>query len=208
MDLFDLYGLNPLAAKVARVLPNGEKNGLRKTYKGKIKELNISGKFDVKLSKDEDKEKGLTGFLAMLRHPDLEWNVNQVYGKEIGSGLPQSTLAALPSALSMNKGIIPKAMWDSSVLGDVDLTEKKAAPAAHKITSSGMERTSSSSGSYARVKQQEMARPKRAIKKRGYDESSYEGYGEGYDDDDMADTGYSDGDGEDRGGKRRKKVGS
>jgi hypothetical protein len=57
------------------------------------------------------------------------------------------------------------------------------------------------------------ARPKRAGKKRRYDERSFEGYGEGYVDDDvdMAAGGYSTGDGEDgrrSGKKRRKKVGS
>ena len=56
----------------------------------------------------------------------------------------------------------------------------------------------------------EIARPKRNVKKRGYEESSFEGYGEGYVDDDMVDTGYSTAEGDDRGisQKRRKKVGS
>lgn len=197
-----MYGVSSVAAKVARVLPNGEKNGLRKSYKGKIKELHISGKFDVTLKE----ENPMTGLLAMTRMPDHEWNVNMVMGKEISRGLPQNTKSQLSAAFSMNKGIIPKKMWDSSVLGDLDSRDKKAAPAAHKLGSAGMVRTSSSSSGMARVgKQQDLARPKRAIKKRGYDESSFEGYGEGFMDDDL-DTGYSD-DGE-GGGKRRKKVGS
>ena len=51
-------------------------------------------------------------------------------------------------------------------------------------------------------------RPKRNVKKRTYGDSSFEGYGEGYVDDDMQEMGYSTGDGEDRGGgrKRPKKV--
>ena len=119
-DLFELYSLNPIAAKVARVLPNGEKNGLRKTYKGQIKELGISGKFDVAVH-DEESPGGL---LAMMREPEHEWTVNQRMGKEIERGLPQNVRAALPAAMTMAKGIIPKAMWDSSVLGELDIPEK------------------------------------------------------------------------------------
>lgn len=199
-DLFDIYNLNGVAAKVARFFPNGEKNALRKTYKGKIKELNISGRFDVAKPRDDP----MAGLLGMMRMPEHEWNVNQVFGKEISRGIPQQTRSQMADAFSMNKGIIPKAMWDSSVLGDLDSMDKKAAPAAHKLGAAGMQRTSSSSSGIAKGKQAEVARPKRAIKKRGYDESSFEGYGEGFVDDDM-DTGYSD-DGE-GGGKRRKKVG-
>lgn len=187
-------------------MPNGEKNGLRKTYKGKIKELGISGKFDVKLH-DEDAPSGL---MAIMREPELEWNVSQVHGRNINEGLSATARNALQTAFSMNKGIIPKSMWDSSVLGELDIPEKKKdAPTPYKPGSAiGMQRTASSqSMGYRLPKPQEGARPKRAIKKRGYDESSFEGYGEGFVDDDMGDGGYSTGDGEERGGKRRKKVG-
>lgn len=205
-DLFELYSLNPIAAKVARVLPNGEKNGLRKTYKGKIKELGISGKFDVAVH-DEESPGGL---LAMMREPEHEWTVNQRMGKEIERGLPQNVRAALPAAMTMAKGIIPKAMWDSSVLGELDIPEKKAAAQVpSRLLPGGMQRTSSQQpASIPRsTSKQDLARPKRAIKKRGYDESSFEGYGEGFVDDDMLDAGYSTGEGDDRGGsKRRKKT--
>jgi len=204
-DLFERYSLNPIAAKVARVLPSGEKNSLRKTYKGKIKELGISGKFDVTVH-DEETPGGL---LAMMREPEHEWTVNQRLGKEIERGLPQNVRGALPAAMTMAKGATPKQMWDSSVLGELDIPEKKAAAQVpSKPISVGMQRTSSQQ-SAARLTKQDMARPKRAVKKRGYDESSFEGYGEGYVDDDMVDAGYSTGEGDERGGsKRRKKVGS
>lgn len=207
LDLFSLYGLNSVAARVARVLPDGTKNGLRKTYKGKIKELGISGKFDVKLQ-DEDAPSGL---MQMLREPDLEWNVSQVHGRPMT--LP--SLGLMEKAMTMNKGSVPKGLWDTSVLGELDIQEKKKegvlqAPGSYKagLGATGMARTNSSQGmGYRPPQPKEMARPKRAVKKRGYDESSFEGYGEGFVDDDMADGGYSTGDGED-GRKRRKKVGS
>jgi hypothetical protein len=145
----------------------------------------------------------------MMREPEHEWTVTQRLGKEIERGLPQNVRAALPASMAMAKGVIPKQMWDSSVLGELDIPEKKAAAQVpSKPTSVGMQRTSSQQ-SAARSSKQDLARPKRAVKKRGYDESSFEGYGEGYVDDDMVDAGYSTGEGDDRGGpgKRRKKVG-
>lgn len=147
----------------------------------------------------------------MMREPEHEWMVTQCLGKEIEKGLPQNVRAALPAAMTMAKGVIPKQMWDSSVLGELDIPEKKlAAQVPLKPTSVGMQKSvSQQSGAIPRSSKADLARPKRAVKKRGYDESSFEGYGEGYVDDDMVDAGYSTGEGDDRGsGKRRKKVGS
>lgn len=45
-DLFEMFNLTGIAAEVAREKPNGEKNALRKTYKGQIKKLGILGRFD------------------------------------------------------------------------------------------------------------------------------------------------------------------
>lgn len=200
--------MNAIAAKVARTLPNGEKNGLRKTYKGKIKELGINGKFDVKLQDEE----APSGLLHILREPAHEWGVSQVSGRDI-SKMPPNIKTLLPSAMTMYKGIIPKAMFDSSVLGELDVSDKKAAAQVPhgRSTPLGTQRSGTPTLSFGRpaARSQEAARPKRAVKKRGYDESSYEGYGDGFMDDDMVDGGYSTGDGDDRGGaKRRKKVGS
>lgn len=125
------------------------------------------------------------------------------------------SLGLMQKGMTMNKGSVPKGLWDKSVLGELDIEEKKKegvlqTPGGYKAGAgfTGMARTiSSQSMGYRPPQPKEMARPKRAVKKRGYDESSFEGYGEGFVDDDMADGGYSTGDGED-GRKRRKKVGS
>ncbi len=55
---------------------------------------------------------------------------------------------------------------------------------------------------------QDAARPQRSIKKRSYGDSSFEGYGETFPDDDLGqDAGYSTGEGDRVGGqKKRKKV--
>jgi hypothetical protein len=201
--------LNDIASQVARTLPNGEKNKLRKTYKGKIKDLGISGKFDVAAREDDAPD----GFMAMLRQPEEEWAIQNRLGKEIENGLGAAVRSSLGPAMAMSKGVIPKSSWDSSVLGELDLPETKAttAPTLTKpVTTGTIQKGVSPSVMQPRTGKAEIARQKRNVKKRGYEESSFEGYGEGYVDDDMVDAGYSTAEGDDRGlsQKRRKKVGS
>ena len=201
--------MNEIAGQVARTLPNGEKNKLRKTYKGKIKDLGISGKFDVAVRDDDAPD----GFLAMLRQPEEEWAVQNRQGKEIENGLGAAVRSSLGPAMMMSKGTIPKNSWDSSVLGELDIPETKApiAPVLARPVATGIvQKGLSTLGMQPRNGKAEVARPKRNVKKRGYEESSFEGYGEGYVDDDMVDTGYSTAEGDDRAmsQKRRKKVGS
>ena len=208
-DLFDLYGLTDLKNEVARVLPNGTKNALRKTYKGYIKRLNIAGQFDaVKL--DENRS---DGFLAMVKMPEQEWNVHFVRGQEMANGLSSETRAKMPKALAMAKGLVPKARWDSAILGELGVgnstkTDKQtpsARPTAPNTPLAGA--TSLPRKPQSGLSAQDAARPQRSIKKRSYGDSSFEGYGEGFDDDLGQDTGYSTGEGDRVGGqKKRKKV--
>lgn len=203
--MFNLIGL---AAEVAREKPNGEKNALRKTYKGHIKRLGVAGHFDVQ----KKKEDAPSEFMAMLQVPDLEWNVHHVKGREISDGFSDTTLANLGRAMTMAKGPISKGVWDTSVLGDlapsnVDGSRQpsSARPTAPNTPLPG------TPGAMGRLKPQgalgqDPSRPRRNIKKRTYGDSSFEGYGEGFPDDDAGmDTGYSTGEGEGS-QKRRKKV--
>ncbi|CAM1508267.1 Fc.00g051150.m01.CDS01 [Cosmosporella sp. VM-42] len=204
-DLYEMFNLTSLAAEVAREKPNGEKNALRKTYKGHIKRLGVAGHFDV----SKKKEDAPSEFMAMLQVPDLEWSVHHVKGREITDGLSETTLASLGRAMTMAKGPISKGVWDTSVLGDL-------APSNDALKQSSSARPTAPNtpipgtpGGLGRLKPQvapgqDPARPRRNIKKRGYGDSSFEGYGEGYDDDTGMDTGYSTGEGE-GGQKRRKK---
>lgn len=202
--MFDLAGL---AAEVAREKPNGEKNALRKTYKGHIKRLGVAGHFDVQKKQDD----APSDFMSMLQVPDLEWNVHQVKGREIGDGLSEGTLSSLTRAMTMAKGPIPKNVWDSSVLGDLapsggdgSKQSTSARPTAPNTPSAGTP-TATGRSKIQGLPGHDPARPKRNIKKRTYGDS-YEGYGEGFPDDDGGvDTGYSTGEGEGS-QKRRKKV--
>lgn len=204
-----MYDLVDLATEVAREKPNGEKNALRKTYKGHIKRLGVTGHFDVAKKNDD----APSDFLSMLQVPDHEWNVHQVKGRSLMDGLSDVTKSTLGRALTMAKGPVPKSFWDSSVLGDIGPSNgdsskapsaKPTAPNTPLISMSGASAMSRSKSQL--LSGQNPARPQRSIKKRSYGDSSYEGYGEGFPDDDTGlETGYSTGEGE-GGQKRRKKA--
>ncbi|KAM3560551.1 hypothetical protein MY1884_002883 [Beauveria asiatica] len=211
-DLYEEFNLADLAAEVAREKPNGEKNALRKTYKGHIKRLGVAGHFDVQ----KKKEDAPSDFMAMLQVPDLEWSVHQVKGREIGDGFSEATTASLARAMTLSKGPIARSVWDTSVLGDMAPSNnngeaaKPAAPA--RATAPNTPAATTPSAATDRLKGPlapgtDPARPRRNIRKRTYGDSSYEGYGEGFPDDDGgADTGYSTGEGE--GGQKRRKKNS
>ncbi|KFA54829.1 hypothetical protein S40293_00799 [Stachybotrys chartarum IBT 40293] len=211
-DLFAMFDLTGLAAEVAREKPNGEKNALRKTYKGHIKRLGVAGHFDVQ----KKKEGTVSEFLSMVQAPELEWNVHEVKGREVADGLSDATLSALGRAMTMSKGAIPKNVWDMSVLGDLapssgdardvakpTSSSKPTAPNTPLATTPGVSNRPKQSTSSAH----DPARPRRNIKKRTYGDSSFEGYNETYADDDTGmETGYSTGEGE--GGQKRRKKNS
>ncbi|KAF4120488.1 Rox3 mediator complex subunit [Geosmithia morbida] len=205
-DLYDMFDLSGLAAEVAREKPNGEKNALRKTYKGHMKRLGVAGHFDV-VKKPEGT---MSEFMSLVNYPDLEWDVQEVKGKDISDGLSQSTLSLLDKAMTMSKGPIPKGVWDTSVLGDLapspDATKRPTAtPGTPAATPSAAAAAAAKPKSTSLPLGHDPSRPRRSIKKRAYGDSSSEGYGEGYPDDD-GEGGYSTGEGE--GGQKRRRQAS
>lgn len=214
-DLFEMFGLTGLASKMAREKPNGEKNALRKSFKSQVKELAIDGAYDTK--KDERQDNDPEGFFAMLGLPEDVWYAHNVKGKEIQDGFSSQTQANLPKAMTMLKGKVRKEHWDPYILGSLDpsaqLGDSTANPANSAKPSELNTPAASTPSTLVRPKANNQPltpghdpnRPRRNIKKRSYGDSSFEGYGEGYPDDDAG--GYSTGDGDDRNGtKRRKKV--
>ncbi|KAI0004026.1 Rox3-domain-containing protein [Xylariaceae sp. FL0662B] len=205
-DLFEKFGLTGIAASVARTKPNGEKNALRKGYKGQIKSLGLSGHFDAvkKESFAED------SFMALINHPEDDWLNREVRGKEVEGGLPHSCLANLSRATTMAKSApLQKPLWDSSVLGDLAsgiVSKKTGQDQAARQTAPGTPVTSALGVTPKPTKPlaPQADRARRIGKKRSYQDSSFEGYGEGYDDET---GGSSTGDGDDRSKlKRRKQV--
>ncbi|KAK1760702.1 mediator of RNA polymerase II transcription subunit 19 [Echria macrotheca] len=204
-DLFAAYNLTGIAAEVARVLPNGEKNAIRKTYKGHIKKLGVQGHWDS-VKEDWQRQDSL---LNLAKFPDEEWGVHFLRGKDVRDGIPQHILSRLPRAATMSFGPIPKNAWDSSVLGDFNLNSRgdknpsSARPTAPNTPLPSVATAGAPRPKTALTAAQEAARPKRSLKQRSYGDASYEGYGEGFPDDDVG--GYSTG-GDDERRKRRKKV--
>jgi hypothetical protein len=151
----------------------------------------------------------------MLSLPELEWSVHQIKGQDIADGLSDQVLANLGRAMTMAKGTVPKEAWDGSVIGDMaPITDTSKQTTSSKPTAPSTP-GNLTPGTVARNKSQQVpagqdpARPKRNTKKRSYGDSSFEGYGEGFPDDEMGvNSGYSSGGADDsRVQKRRKKVG-
>ncbi|KAI1811052.1 Rox3 mediator complex subunit-domain-containing protein [Poronia punctata] len=191
-DLFEKFGLTGIAAEVARTKPNGEKNALRKTYKGQIRTLGLSGHFDV-VKKDPSE------FMQLLAIAEEDWQNRVVSGKGIERGLPPAVQSNLTKATHMARGQISKSVWDASVLGELapsagkkanmEQVQRATAPSTPAMSAAG----AAQKPNKPLVSQADRAR--RLGKKRSYQDSSFEGYGEGFEDDA---GGYSTGDGEER----------
>lgn len=207
-----MFNLTGLAAEVAREKPNGEKNALRSSYTGHIKRLGIAGHFKVQKveNRGENDPQEESDFATILHLGDEDWNNSFVRGREISLGLSQSSLSSLGRAVTMAKGSIKKDVWDTSVLGLQSSNGELKQPSSARPTAPNT--PLNVPGAVGRLKAQGASandpnRPRRNIKKRTYGDSSFEGYGEGYPDDDNAmEGGYSTGEGEGS-QKRRKKVG-
>jgi hypothetical protein len=215
-DLLTLYGLSPLAASVARNDPiTGEKiNKMRRSYEGQVKAFGLAGR--NKAVKLEDNTPG--GLVDLINWPDEEWHVQKVSGKELEKGLSATMLAKLEKAMKMEPGPVPKNDEWENILGleklkpPVPLPEQKG-----KVAVSGTAKQQKMNGTAIKTAPgtpaaDEAARPKRTGKKRRYDERSFEGYGEGFVDDDGANLdadGYTSEEGSRKSGaskKKRKKV--
>lgn len=214
-----MFNLTGIAAEVARTLPNGEKNAMRKTYKGYMKKLGVSGHFEPIKREERDE----SDFMHLISEADDSWQARQVKTKDIHYGLLGEVEADLRSAMTMNKGPIPKAIWDSSVLGDL-APEKLASigarpssvrgtapntPLHPAVVRSKVQQPLSVGGGASGAAGGDASRPRRVNKKRSYGDNSFEGYGEGFPDDDGGDGGgYSTGDNDGPSHKRRKKNGT
>ncbi|KAL6360409.1 hypothetical protein LRP88_06115 [Fusarium phalaenopsidis] len=213
-DLYEMFNLTGLAAEVAREKPNGEKNALRSSYTGHIKRLGIAGHFKVQKveNRGENDPQEESDFAQILHLGDEDWNNSFVRGREISLGLSQSSLSSLGRAVTMAKGSIKKDVWDTSVLGLQSSNGELKQPSSARPTAPNT--PLNVPGAVGRLKAQGASandpnRPRRNIKKRTYGDSSFEGYGEGYPDDDNAmEGGYSTGEGEGSQKRRKKNPGN
>ena len=220
-DLLSLFNLQPLAASVARTDPlTGEKiNKMRKSYEGKVKSFGLAGR---NRAVKHDRSKGM-GLLEMVQWPEEEWHNQKIAGKDVHKGLPNGMLMKLEKAMQMQPGPVPNTKendWED-LLGHEKV---KPLPTIHeqktknhieaerlKVTPNGQ--VNGNRTLVGKDQAAEIVRPKRTGKKRRYDEHSFEGYGEGFVDDDgdlVEGSGYTSNEGSRKGSitKKRKKVSS
>ncbi len=209
-NLLALYGLSPLVATVARNDPlTGEKiNKLRKSYEGKIKDFALAGRnkpFKVDIP-DGGKGK-LRGMMEDI--PEEQWQAENRSKKiEISSDFRET----LRKATEMRPGTTRKSEdWDEALGHEKPrVAAVQQAPVAKNQPTTVPPRLPNGTVRPHTSAAPDVARPRRATKKRSYADDSFEGYGEGFVDDELdLDAGtYSNS--EDGGGgpgrKRRKKV--
>lgn len=205
-NFIELYGLQGIQASVARRDAAGNKiNKLRKSYENKVKNLGLEGR-----------SKAQVGNAALQGLVDPGWDMDVGNGMTTwdarSSELPLSGLkideflSGLDGALTLAPGHLPAKEHDhwKSILA-LESSGAKTTPSLEPSKSlhisPGALHTRPESVFAARssapASPGNLVRPERAGKKRRYDESSYTGYHEGYDDD-----GYSTG-GLDESGSRR-----
>ncbi|KAL8738696.1 MAG: hypothetical protein Q9190_007964 [Brigantiaea leucoxantha] len=219
-NLMALFNLQPLAASVARTDPvTGEKiNKMRKSYEGKVKAFGLAGR-NRAVKHDSGKSMGL---LQMVQCSEEDWQNHQSSrGRDVQAQLPTETVAKLEKAMQMQPGAVPNTSeydWDDLLgaektkpLPTTDERSKKAGQV--EVTKSKINgQVNGVRVPATTLAGAELSRPKRSGKKRRYDEDSFEGYGEGFNDDvedrHNQDGGYSSGENSRTGGtsKKRKKV--
>ncbi|KAI9727572.1 MAG: hypothetical protein M1828_006514 [Chrysothrix sp. TS-e1954] len=177
-NLLSLYKLDDVAAGLARHDPaTGDKiNKLRKSYEGKIKDLGVPGK--NKATSNFEEMMNLVGF------PDEEWQVQKVHGKDLRHGLGENMLAKLDAALKIDPGRLPQDENDKwrSAIGIDEGLPKSTVPSqgSKKPTEPG---ATTQPGTPSSAATNNAVRPLRRGTKRRYNDDSFEGYGEGFVDD-------------------------
>lgn len=169
---------------------------MRKSYEGQLKTFALSGK-NKSVKHDESKGMGLS---EMAAWPEEEWQNQKVHGKDVRNGMPEAMKAKLEKAMHMLPGPVPENDKWEDLLGlekgkPVDVNKEKTL----KNTVANKPNTPQANGSRtpnnAPANNAQVAEPiraRRATKKRRYDDGSFEGYGEGFVDDDM-EVGYTSG---------------
>ena len=155
------------------------------------------------------------GLVEMSAWPDEEWYVQKVSGKELSKGLSSGTLSKLEKALKLEPGPVPKNDEWENILGHesrkgpvLEGKAKQPVPSTVKAPKANGQ----TNGVTTVPAEKGVARPQRARKRTRYDDASFEGYGEGFVDDDRDDEdGYTSNDGSKRSSgsrKKRRKVSS
>ncbi|KAK5120599.1 hypothetical protein LTR85_006255 [Meristemomyces frigidus] len=207
-NLMDLYDLQRIQHSVARRDAEGKKiNKLRKSYEGKVKALSLEGRFKATAN-----DGALQGLLDPNWDADVGGGVSwweQEKGDPLHDGGPSMNdlLAKLDAATSMRAGLLPKSEnkeWKDMLAMD---DAKGSTPAANAtkpgLLNPALAKTAAGAALRASApsspRNNTLGRPERSGKRRRYDDSSFDGYQQTYDED----GGYSTGGMDDANGGRR-----
>ena len=194
-------GLDPLAATVARTNPlTGEKiNKMRKSYEGQIKTLGLAGK-NKSIKHEEAVASGAKGMMSLAeisQWPEEEWQNQKVHGKNVQQGLSEAIKGKLESAFQLLPGPVPEGNRWEDILGISDRPNPNTAAGKPrkdaKVNGKAVENAPAPVGPTTNGATGEPIRARRNTKKRRYDDGSFEGYGEGFVDDEMDLEGYESG---------------
>lgn len=132
------------------------------------------------------------GLLQMTQWPAEEWHSQKVHGTDVRNGLSEDTMKKLNMAMQMQPGPVPNTAendWEDLLgnervrpLPTIDERPMKANRLAAGVK--GHSQINGVRTTTDRMSITEANRPKRTGKKRRYDDHSFEGYGEGFLDDD------------------------
>ena len=177
-----------LARTVARTDPvTGEKiNKIRKSYEGQIKAFALAGR-NKAIKWDASQGPSIK---QLAQAPPEDYYNSRVAGKEVSKGFSTASLSRIHKVLELVPGPIPRnAEWENALgfdktKGAIDDGKIKKQEVSKDIPPVSVKLNGHTNGIVMNSKDSEAIRPKRASKKRRYNDESFEGYGEGYDDED------------------------
>ena len=201
LNLVCTLKLSRVAASVARFdATSGEKiNRMRKSYDNHLKQLGLAGK--NKSTKDGELgnavgPRKIMSLSEMGGWPDEEWLNQKVSGRDVHHGISDAVKSKIDIAFHLNPGPVPDAiMWedilgiDRPTLSNPNL-RRDSKLAGQGITKSASANSKANLESHHPDADQHPIRARRNTKKRRYDDGSFEGYGEGFLDDEMDLEGY------------------
>lgn len=191
--LLSCYGLSGLHAKVARTDPiTHEKiNKLRKSYEGQIKNFALAGR--NKPTKEEIPEGQWSSLNMMMLEPDDSWYASKVMGKkiEVNSDLE----SRLRKAMFLQPGRTrDHEQWEDLLGHEKARPVQAQEPVSKKVVAGAPLQRPQVNGSGVRTLSHaagDAMRPRRTGKKRSYADNSFEGYGDGFVDDEAVDRDHS-----------------
>ena len=201
LNLVCTLKLDRVAASVARFdATSGEKiNRMRKSYDNHLKQLGLAGK--NKSTKDGDLgnavgSRKMMSLSEMGGWPEEEWWNQKISGRDVHHGISEAVKSKLENAFHLNPGLVPDAtMWEDILGIDRPTTSNPILRRDPKLAGQGVSKSASANTkanleSHHPGADQHPIRARRNTKKRRYDDGSFEGYGEGFLDDEMELEGY------------------